>query len=151
MKKRLVVVLVMVVVLMMTACGNSNNVEEPAEADNQKMENTEQTDPGEMIDRYDNMDDVKQDFQATGQAAEDVMLSCTGIVEDGSNEERSYEIQICRVGGTNYHLYFKLYDQSAMVQEIECPIEFDLMAQTIETPVIMTDIIGDGIKDFILN
>lgn len=151
MKKRLVAVLVMVVVMLMAACGNSNNAEEPAGDDSQKTENTEQTDPEEMIDKYGYLDDVKQDVQAAGQAVEDVILSCAGIVEDGSTEERSYEIQICRVGGTNYHLYFRLYDQSAMVQEIDCPIEFDLMARTIETPVIMTDINGDGIKDFIMD
>ena len=89
--------------------------------------------------------------EAVKPSAEDVMLSCTGIIEDNSNEERSYEIQLCRIDETNYHLYFRLYDQAAVVQEIECPIEFDLMAQTIETPVIMEDVNGDGVKDFILD
>lgn len=58
MKKRLVAVLVMVFVMLMAACGNSNNAEEPAGDDSQKTENTEQTDPEEMMDKYGNLDDV---------------------------------------------------------------------------------------------
>ena len=113
------------------------------------------TDDGWMI-----VSEEPQDISAAGfwdregavlLTAEDVMLSCTGIIEDSFDEEMSYEIRICRIDLTNYHLYFRLYDQTAMVQEIECPIEFDLMTRTIETPVIMTDINGDGIKDFILD
>ena len=137
-KKKWVICAAILMAGILISCGGERNV-------------SDQTAPDNIVDEYSNMDDVKQDSQAAGQAAEDVMLSCTGIVEDSSNEEMSYEIRICRIDGINYHLYFRLYDRTAMVQEIECPIEFDLMPRTIETPVIMTDINEDGIKDFILD
>lgn len=108
-------------------------------------------DPAELIDEYGNVDEQPDSAQAPEQNMEDIVLSYTGILDDYSTEKISCEIQICCIDPTHFCVYFRLYDQAILVQEIESPIDFELMARTIETPVIMTDVNGDGTKDFILD
>lgn len=58
MRKRIVFIVATVCILLITGCGASNSAEDPVGADNQMVENVEQTDKEENDEQYDSQTDL---------------------------------------------------------------------------------------------
>ena len=95
-------------------------------------------------------DSVWGSVPSPSEAAEDpeeVLMSCSGYL----SEDCRYSVQIWKSGSQDCVTTFRVFDGEKTLQELVIPVGFDIMADTIGTPVTRTDVNGDGKEDFLLD